>query len=185
MFHFEKCGNIPDQGGRWGGGGVVELEGKVLWGLGGGKVYCLDKKDRWKKWTDDVEWGTTLAVCGGKLVQVGSYKGGAGVSSKKVMEWSLGSKWSHKSDMLVGCGVSGVVSVGGGGLVVMGGQGDGANLFNAVQVFDGKTWHFGPSLPKPCRGMSAVVYRDLVILMGGWDMDRKVWCANINDLVSL
>ena len=59
------------------------------------------------------------------------------------------------SDMLVGCYRSCVVSAG--GLVVMGGRGDGDLLAN-VQVFDGKTqtWHFGPSLPEGCRYMSAV-----------------------------
>ena len=32
----------------------------------------------------------------------------------------------------------------------MGGRGDGNGLspLAVVQVFDGKTWHFGPSLPK-------------------------------------
>ena len=90
------------------------------------------------------------------------------------------------SDMLVGCYRYCVVSVGGGGLVVMGGQGDGYKVLADVQVFDGKTqtWHFGPSLPEGCRYMSAVVHGDLVFVMGGNGMDRAVWCANINDLVS-
>ena len=50
------------------------------------------------------------------------------------------------SDMLVGCVWSCVVR---GGLVVMGGQGDGLKVLADVQVFNGKTqtWHFGPSLP--------------------------------------
>ena len=57
------------------------------------------------------------------------------------------------SDMLVGCERPCVVSVGGGGLVVMGGRGDGDSRLADVQVFDGKTqtWHFGPSLPKHRR----------------------------------
>ena len=93
------------------------------------------------------------------------------------------------SDILVGCYGSSVISVGGGGLVVMGGKGDGYNgvmVLASVQVFDGKTqtWHFGPSLPKPCDRMSAVVHGDLVFLMGGDGMATAVWCANINDLVS-
>ena len=106
------------------------------------------------------------------------------VCSKKVMVWK-GGRRSFMSDMLVGCVGSCVVSVGGGGLVVMGGWGDGGRLA-AVQVFDGKTqtWHFGPSLPKPCNSMSAVVHGDLVFVMGGARMARAVWCANINDLVS-
>ena len=54
-------------------------------------------------------------------------------------------------------------------MVVMGGRGDGWRLLNDVQVFDGgtQTWHRGPSLPKPCCLMSAVVHGDLVFVMGG------------------
>ena len=57
---------------------------------------------------------------------------------------------------------------------------------NDVQVFDGgtQTWHRGPSLPKPCWSMSAVVHGDMVFVMGGLGMDRAVWCADIRDLVS-
>ena len=154
-----------------------------MWGGEGSGVYRLEEKDKWKRWTDGVEDGATLAVCGGRLVAVGGYKNG--VLSKKVMVWR-GGKWSLMSDMLVGCRRSCVVSVGGGGLVVMGGRVDGSHLLADVQVFDGKTqtWHFGPSLPEPCRDMSAVVHEDLVFLMGGWGMATAVWCANINDLVS-
>ena len=90
------------------------------------------------------------------------------------------------SNMLVGCGESCVVSAGGGGLVLMGGEGDGFKALADVHVLDGKTqtWHFGPSLPKPCKAMSAVVHEDLVFVMGGRGMATAVWCANINDLVS-
>ena len=90
------------------------------------------------------------------------------------------------SDMLVGCERPCVVSVGDGGLMVMGGRGDGDSRLADVQVFDRKTqtWHFGPSLPKPCWDISAVVHEDLVFVMGGEGMDRAVWCAKINDLVS-
>ena len=180
MFHFETCENVPERGGRGvlGGGGLVEVEGRVVWGRGR-VVYKLDDKDKWKRWADDVEFGATLGVCGGRLVKVGD-----GVYSKKVMVSRRG-RWFFRSDMLVGCGRSCVVSVGGGGLVVMGGLGD-KGLLTAVQVFDGKTqtWHFGPSLPKPCWGMSAVVHGDLVFVMGGALMATAVWCVNINDLVS-
>ena len=191
MFRFETCQNVPEQGGRgWYGGGLVEVEGRVVWG-GGGGVYRVEEKGEWKSWTDGVEeWGT-LGVCGGMLVAVGGLKGG--VYSKKVMVWR-GGRWSLMSDMLVGCRRSCVVSVGGDGMVVMGGIGDGGLLavgdgtrrLAAVQVLDGKTqtWHFGPSLPKPCWAMSAVVHGDLVFVMGGGGMDTAVWCANINDLVS-
>ena len=186
MFHFESCENTPERGGRgYGGGGLVEVEGRVLWGRGGGRGVCrLDDKDKWKRWTDGVEVAATLGVCGGELVKVGGYKDG--VCSKKVMVWR-GGRWSLMSDMLVGCRWSCVVSVGGGGLVVMGGRGDGYKGWLAdVQVFDGKTqtWHFGPSLPEPCRDMSAMVHGDLVFVMGGYGMDTAVWCANINELVS-
>ena len=186
MFHFETCENVPMLGGRLGGGGgLVEVEGRVVWG-GGGGVYRLEEKDKWKIWiwTFGVEYGATLGVCGGRLVKVGGYKGD-GVCSKEVMVWR-GGRWSLMSDMLVGCRESCVVSVGGGGLVVMGGAGDGGEVLADVQVFDGKTqtWHFGPSLPKPCRHMSAVVHGDLVFVMGGAPMTTTVWCANINDLVS-
>ena len=186
MFHFETCENVPEWGGRgWGGGGgLVEVEGRVVWGRGRGVVYSLDDKDKWKRWTDDVEAGATLGVCDGRLVAAGGVKDG--VYSKEVMVWR-GGRWSLMSNMLVGCEWSCVVSVGGGGLVVMGGEGDGGRDLADVQVFDGKTqtWHFGPSLPKRCAAMSAVVHGDLVFVMGGGGgMARAVWCANINDLVS-
>ena len=183
MFHFETCQKVPEWGGRryGGGGGLVEVEGRVMWG-GGEGVYRLEEKDEWKRWTGGVQFGATLGVCGGRLVAVGGYKDG--VLSKKVMVWR-GGRWSLMSDMLVGCIRSCVVSVGGGGLVVMGGWGDGYGDGD-VQVFDGKTqtWHFGPSLPKSCYHMSAVVHGDLVFVMGGLGMATAVWCANINDLVS-
>ena len=97
-----------------------------------------------------------------------------------------GGRWSVMPDMLVGCWESCVVSVSGGGMVVMGGIGDGGRDLNDVQVFDGgtQTWHRGPSLPKPCSRMSAVVHGDVVFVMGGYGMDRAVWCADIRDLVS-
>ena len=182
MFHFETCENVPEYGGRgmW-GGGLVEVEGRVVWG--GGGVFSLDDKDKWKRWTDGVERGATLGVCGGRLVQVGGLKDG--VCSKEVMVWR-GGRWSLMSDMLVGCLGSCVVSVGGGGLVVMGEYGDEGKDLADVQVYDGKTqtWHFGPSLPNTCCRMSAVVHGDLVFAMGGEGMARAVWCANIDDLVS-
>ena len=181
MFHFETCEHVPERsyGVRC---GLVEVEGRVVWG-GEKGVYRLDDKDKWKRWTGGVEIGATLGVCGGRMVAAGGFKGG--VCSKKVMVWR-GGRWSLMSDMSVGCYGSCVVSVGGGGLVVMGGRGDGGKALAAVQVFDGKTqtWHFGPSLPKSCADISAVVHGDLVFVMGGDGMGSAVWCANINDLVS-
>ena len=84
MFHFESCENTPERGGRgvW-GGGLVEVEGRVVWGQGGGGgVYRLDDKDKWKRWTD-VEVGATLGMCGARLVKVGGRKDG--VCSKEVI----------------------------------------------------------------------------------------------------
>ena len=193
MLSFETCEKVPVRGGRGGGqpggrgggsgGGLVEVEGRVVWGRGGGfggGVYMYEE-DRWSRVADSGwVWGT-LAVCGGRLVWVGGMKGGY-LASKEVKELR-GGRWSMP-DMLVGCGWSCVVSVSGGGMVVMGGDGDG--WLNDVQVFDGgtQTWHRGPSLPKPCSRMSAVVHGDVVFVMGGVDMDRAVWCADIRDLVS-
>ena len=136
---------------------------------------------------DGGEDGGTLAVCGGRLVWVGGLKGG--VTSKEVKELR-GGRWSDMPDMLVGCWWSCVLSVSGGGMVVMGGykgvRYSGWSWLNDVQVFDGgtQTWHRGPSLPKPCVAMSAVVHGDVVFVMGGHGMDRAVWCADIRDLVS-
>ena len=180
MLSFETCEKAPVGGGRGGGGvgGLVEVEGRVVWG-GYGGVYMYEE-DRWSRVADGGEVAGTLAVCGGRLVWVGGMKGG-----KKVKELR-GGRWSVMPDMLVGCYWSCVVSVSGGGMVVMGGVGDGWRYLNDVQVFDGgtQTWHRGPSLPKPCYLMSAVVHGDVVFVMGGYGMDRAVWCADIRDLVS-
>ena len=186
MLSFKTCEKAPEPGGRGmygGGGGLVEVEGRVVWGGHGyGGVYMYEE-DRWSRGADGGEvWGT-LAVCGGRLVWVGGREDG--VRSKEVMELR-GGRWSVMPDMLVGCCRSCVVSVSGGGMVVMGGSGDGLRFLNDVQVFDGgtQTWHRGPSLPKPCYHMSAVVHGDVVFVMGGVGMDRAVWCADIRDLVS-
>ena len=186
MLSFATCANVPLLGGRggFGGGGLVEVEGRVVWGGYGFGVYMLDEvRSQWSRVADDGELGGTLAVCGGRLVRVGGWKGG--VTSKEVKELR-GGRGSDIPDMLEGCESSCVLSVSGGGMVVMGGGGDGGRDLNDVQVFDGgtQTWHRGPSLPKPCVAMSAVVHGDLAFVMGGWGMDRAVWCADIRDLVS-
>ena len=156
----------------------MELEGRVVWG-GRGGVFMLDGVE-WRRLADGGEWEGTLAVCGGRLVWVGGV-----VCSKEVMELR-GGRWSLMTDMLVGCWMSCILSVSGGGIVIIGGFGDGMRYLDDVQVFDGetKTWHRGPSLPQPCGGMSAVVHGDQVFMMGGWDMKTAVWCADIRDLVS-
>ncbi|KAL5506803.1 hypothetical protein EMCRGX_G008543 [Ephydatia muelleri] len=185
MLSFATCANVPVPGGRgvWGGGGgLVEVEGRVVWG-GYGGVYMLDEvRSKWSRVADGGEDGGTLAVCGGRLVWVGGVKDG--VMSKDVKELR-GGRWSVMPDMLEGCQWSCVLSFSGGGMVVMGGGGDGGWLKD-VQVFDGgtQTWHRGPSLPKPCWAMSAVVHGDVVFVMGGRGMDRAVWCADIRDLAA-
>ena len=187
MLSFATCANVPVEGGRGAyGGGLVEVEGRVVWGGGyGGGVYMLDEgRSKWSRMADGGgEYGGTLAVCGGRLVWVGGLKGG--VRSKEVKELR-GGRWTVMPDMMVGCGWSCVLSVSGGGMVVMGGVGDGGRSLSDVQVFDGgtQTWHRGPSLPEPCWLMSAVVHGDLVFVMGGEGMARAVWCADIRDLVS-
>ena len=166
-----------------GGGGLVEVEGRVVWS-GGGDVYMLNEvKSKWEKAANSSEMRATLAVCEGRLIALGGY--GNGIGSKKVMELREG-RWSTMSEMLVGCTEPCVVSIGGGGLVVMGGRGEGGKPLNDVQVFDGgtQTWHRGPSLPEPCASMSVVVHGDIVFMMGGMGMDNAVWCADIRDLVS-
>ena len=187
MLSF-KTAEVPVRGGRavWGGGGgLVEVEGRAVWGgVGYRRGVYMYEEDSWRRIADRGEWEGTLAVCGGRLVWVGGRKDV--VCSQKVEELRLREeRWSVMSDMLVGCRWSCVVSVSGGGMVVMGGEGD-VGWLNDVQVFDGgtQTWHRGPSLPKPCCLMSAVVHGDVVFVMGGVGMDKAVWCADIRDLVS-
>ena len=187
MFTYQTCTAVPVRGGRgvWGGGGVVEVERRVVWGgrgLGGG-VYRFDEvSSEWVRLADGELWAT-LAVCGGELVSVGGYKDGVYSEEVRVLR---GGRWTSMTEMLVGCCSSCVVSVSGGVLLVMGGLGecDGYRRLNDVQIFDGRTWHMGPPLPRPCVDMSAVVHGDLVFVVGGAGMERAVWSANITDLVS-
>ena len=128
MFTFQTCAALPEHGGRgYGGGGVVEVEGRVVWGGGLGGVYRFDEvSSEWVKLAGGEMWAT-LAECRGELVYV---------------------------------------------------------PLNVVQIFDGRTWHMGPPLPRPCYDMSAVLHGDLVCVVGGWGMERAVWSATITDLVS-
>ena len=193
FYQFEACSDVPRQDDpknkKLYGGGIVELEGRVVWGCGK-HVYKWNKEEKWETLSDDIDIGARLAMCGGSLVAVGGLllqknEDGPGVCSKKVMVWK-DEKWGIMTEMLVGCELPCVVSVGGSGMMVMGGWGDGGRRINYVQVFDGdtKTWHFGRQLPEPCGAISVVVNGDLVYLLGGWGMGTAVWCANINDLVS-
>lgn len=164
-------------------GGLLEVEGRIIWGRGEvGGVFWLDENSGWERMSD-VDSGARLAVCEGKFVCVGGYKDHA--FSKKVM-MLRGEEWTLMPDMLLGCVRSCVVGVGGERLIVMGGKGDRWRDFDDVQIYDGKEqiWHKGPSLPERCWAMSSIVHGDLIFVMGGEGMDRKVWCANVNDLVS-
>ncbi|KAL5508911.1 hypothetical protein EMCRGX_G004174 [Ephydatia muelleri] len=187
MFSFQTFEKVPQLHSQrslhHGFGGLVEVEGTIVWS-GGKDAYRLDKKNsKWITFADSSKTEMTLAVCRGRLIALGGYDNG--MHSKKVMVFREG-RWSLMSEMLLGCTGPCVVSIGGGGMVVMGGIGDGDKPLRDVQVFVGRTqtWHKGPSLPQPCRGMSAVVHGDIVYVMGGWGMDRAVWCANIRYLLS-
>ena len=184
MFSYKSCQPVLVRGGRealgwrqeWLGGGLVEVEGRAVWG-GPGGVYVLDGA-KWTQVADGVRQGATLAVCGGELVYVGgSSKVGRG-GIRAVMVWR-GGRWISMPTLLKRCLDSCALGINGGGLVVMGGISG-----TDVQVFDGKTWHFGPPLPEGCWSLSAVVYGDQVFVMGGGGMKRAVWSANITDLVS-
>ena len=180
MFTYKTCTAVPVWGGRRAsGGGLVEVEGRAVWG-GLVGVYVLDEaSSKWERVADGVREMARLAVCRGELVSVGGLKD---VSySKEVVVWR-GGRWTSMPNMLVGCWWPCVLSISGGGMVLMGGYVGG--WLRDVQVFDGKTWHFGPPLPKRCWRMSAVVHGDHVFVVGGGGMERAVWSANITDLVS-
>ena len=183
MLRFKICAKVPEKGGRWFGSGLVEVDGRAVWG-GERGVYRFDEANSaWNSVADYDLYGARLAVCGGRILRVGGWKDG--VYSKKVMKLSRW-RWSHMSDMLIGCRRSCVLSVSGDGIVVMGGRGSEDRLLNDVQVFDGttQTWHQGPSLPQLCGAVSAVIHGNRVLAMGGFGMAKAVWCADIHDLVS-
>ena len=181
MFSCKRCQSVPVYGGRGAldGGGLVEVESRAVWG-GPGGVYALDGA-KWERVAEGIREWATLAVHGGELVCVGGRKDGGGYS-KEVMVWRDG-RWAYMCNMIEGCKFSCIFNTSGVGLVVMGGDGDGVGIRN-IQVFDGKTWHFGPPLPDGCYRMSAVVQGDMVFVMGGVGMKQAVWSANITDLVS-
>ena len=176
---------LAGQGWENGVGGLVEVDGRIVWG-GEDAAYMLDENcKQWERLADSSETKATLAVCEGCLVYVGGLKKG-GLCSNKVMVWSEG-KWTLMSEMLEGCWRCSVVtcSVGEVSLLVMGGIIQ-EGRSKVVKVFDvkKKTWHKGPPLPLPCWAMSAVFHENQVFVMGGHGMDRAVWWANITDLVS-
>lgn len=180
---------MPEQGG-FGvgrGGGLVVVGSKAIWNVGGGCLYRLEGNDHWIKLSDHViETGARLGVYRGKLAVAGGRENG--IRSKKIKVMKDG-QWILLPDMLVGCAGHSIVSDGAGGLIVLGGVSDNGDKpieLKDVQVFDGvsQAWHVGPSLPQPCRSMSAVVFDDIVYIMGGKKMNHSVWCANVKELVS-
>ena len=185
MPRFLKSTPIPERGGRGlCGGGCVQIMDRVVWGKAiYGGVYISDEvNSRWEKLTD-VECEATLSVCRGMLVSIGGYKDG--VFSKKVELWKEG-KWTIMTHMLLGCMWPCVVSLSDGGLLVMGGRDGDWSALKSVQVYDGitKAWQLGPPLPHSWSAMSAVVHKDLVYLAGGYGMNKEVWSAKIDHLVS-
>ena len=100
MFTSKTCTEVPVEGGRLGGGGLVEVEGRAVWG-GHDGVYVLDEaSSKWERVADGVRWGATLAVCGGELVSVGGSK--VVYNSNDVVVWR-GERWTFMSNMLVEC----------------------------------------------------------------------------------
>ena len=199
MFHFEACSTISDygQGGhRKGGGGLVEVEGRVMWGSLDAVYKLVEQTGNWVKVTTKAS-EATLAVCGGRLVAIGGMdafeKHGILIPrcSMEVLvwdpkDWNGMGKWSHLT-YVSGCLRACAVGIDGGGLVVMGGGVIGyyKKPLDRVEVFDGQEadMHRGPSLPKPRWGMSGAVHDGVIYLMGGTLMGRSVWSANISDLV--
>ena len=193
MLHFKPCTPVPERGGRghggrgWslvGVGGLVEVEGRVVWRGGEEGMYIFDTKNsKFDILADGGEWCGTLAVCGKNLIRVGGLQGN-GLCSNEVMLLSK-EVWDLMKSMPVACWRSCVVTVGSKHMLVIGGLGDLGRLSN-VQIFndDTQTWCIGPPLPLPCWATSAVIHGDMVYVMGGLGMNRAVWSASITDLVS-
>ena len=75
MLSFTPCAKVSEEGGRWyGGGGLVEVEGRLVWGAGQiyeeSGVFVFDEvKSEWSRVALVGEFGSRLAVCGGRLVR--------------------------------------------------------------------------------------------------------------------
>eukprot|EP00731_Ephydatia_muelleri_P004067 Em0002g243a len=69
MLSFATCANVPVRGGRggYGGGGLVEVEGRVVWGGDMEGVYMLDEvRSKWSRVADGaVVHGDMVFVMGG------------------------------------------------------------------------------------------------------------------------
>ena len=174
----------------------MEINGSIMLGGKDGLLYRLDKDKRVE--VTKVESGAALGVYDGKLIAVGS----DGFSRNVMVHEEKDEKWTPmpKMKMPFGCACSCVLTVGGGGLLVIGWEVD--KLVPSVLVFDAgrKTWHIGPQLPSyasivrppealfPAAHVSAVVYGDLVFTLKNWSVGTckvPVWYANISDLVSI
>ena len=163
----------------------MEVNHVLLWQRSSA-IYSIND-GKWltsSNWNEDVDKMATLAVTGGNLVAVGSsrYENVVKVMKESTCTWT-----KMKDDMKMGCNCCCVVSVGEAGLLVMGGlfcdEDEGEKKLSCVQVYDGKKWAFGDSLPEECHSMSAAVHGDLLFLMGGNGMNKEVWCTNTKDLV--
>ena len=201
MFHFQDIAPVPDHRHIWkhdtdgGGGGLVKVEDRVVWLQGEtGVMYELkEENNKWKKLIGISEKGATLAVWSGNLLCVGGWKDGD--YSKKIMVPKKG-KWYVMTEMLLGCSGPCVVSISD-CLVVIGGSGIGNRIVEVtgglryvtnlteVQVYDGKTWKYGPQLPQQCHAISAVAHGDLIFVLAGGLSEHAAWCLNITDLVRL
>ena len=65
MFNSETCQDVPVPGGRWWGGGLVEVEDRVVWG--GREGVFEEVNSKWRRVADGGTEAGTLAVCGGRL----------------------------------------------------------------------------------------------------------------------
>ena len=178
----------------------MEVEGRVMWGCLDAVYKFEEQSGDWVKTTTTAP-EATLGVCGGKLVAIGGMDSfekhyaliptcspAALVWDPK--GWNGMGKWSDLAWFEYGSCRACAVGINGGGLVVMGGGEkeiyEEKQPLTRVIVFDGKdrlSYQEGPSLPKPCWGMSGVVHYGVIYVMGGTFMGTSVWSANISDLV--
>ena len=173
--------------GGW--GSIVEINGSIMLGGIDGNVYRLDEQEKWVEVTE-VESGAALGVYDGKLIAVGSdgFSRNVMVHEEKDKKWTL----MPEMEMPFGCAYSRVLSVGRGGLLVIGWEVDELVPSYSVLVFDAgrKSWNIGPQLSssykfhpsiKQFPHISAVVYGNLVFTLIN---ATEVWYAKISDLVS-
>ena len=177
----------------------MEVEGRVMWGCLDAVYKFEEQSGDWIKTTTKAP-EATLGVCGGKLVAIGGMDSFEKhyvlipICSSAALVWDpkgwngMG-KWSDLASFRDCSCRACAVGIDGGGLVVMGGAeveyGE-KQPSQCVNVFDGKNTFCiqeGPSLPKPCWGMSGVVHDGVIYVMGGTFMGTSVWSANISDLM--